>query len=134
MLEIKITKTTAPKAKPADESKLGFGKMFTDHMFIMLKHGSKVCGTSSGQLKTLHIVLQAVQIPENHIAAHLVVALEDTDVHLPGERLRTAEDGVGAGEKLPHQRTGGGHVRSKVFLNNLALWRLLFTPLPSIEL
>jgi len=26
------------------------------------------------------------------------------------------------------------HVRSKVFLNNLALWRLLFTPLPSIEL
>ena len=35
MLDIKITKTTAPKAKPADESKLGFGKVFTDHMFIM---------------------------------------------------------------------------------------------------
>ena len=35
MLEIKITRTAAPKAKPADESKLGFGKMFTDHMFIM---------------------------------------------------------------------------------------------------
>lgn len=34
-MEIKITKTTAPKAKPADESKLGFGKTFTDHMFIM---------------------------------------------------------------------------------------------------
>ncbi|MCQ2432772.1 MAG: branched-chain amino acid aminotransferase [Clostridia bacterium] len=33
--EIKITKTTEPKAKPADESKLGFGKIFTDHMFIM---------------------------------------------------------------------------------------------------
>ena len=31
----KIEKTTAPKAKPADESKLGFGKLFTDHMFIM---------------------------------------------------------------------------------------------------
>jgi branched-chain amino acid aminotransferase, group II len=35
MLNIKITKTTSPKAKPADESKLGFGKIFTDHMFLM---------------------------------------------------------------------------------------------------
>ena len=35
MLDIKVTKTTCPKAKPADESKLGFGKIFTDHMFIM---------------------------------------------------------------------------------------------------
>ena len=35
MLDIKITKTTTPKEKPADESKLGFGKIFTDHMFIM---------------------------------------------------------------------------------------------------
>jgi branched-chain amino acid aminotransferase len=34
-MEIKITKTTSPKAKPADESKLGFGKVFTDHMFVM---------------------------------------------------------------------------------------------------
>ena len=35
MLNIKITKTTSPKAKPTDESKLGFGKIFTDHMFLM---------------------------------------------------------------------------------------------------
>ncbi|MCQ2481442.1 MAG: branched-chain amino acid aminotransferase [Clostridia bacterium] len=35
MMEIKITKTTAPKAKPEDESKLGFGRIFTDHMFLM---------------------------------------------------------------------------------------------------
>ena len=34
-MEIKITKTTTPKAKPADESKLGFGKVFSDHMFVM---------------------------------------------------------------------------------------------------
>lgn len=34
-MEIKIVKTTSPKAKPEDESKLGFGKTFTDHMFIM---------------------------------------------------------------------------------------------------
>ena len=34
-MEIKITKTTNPKQKPADESKLGFGKYYTDHMFIM---------------------------------------------------------------------------------------------------
>ena len=35
MLDIKITKTTAPKAKPADETKLGFGKISSDHMFLM---------------------------------------------------------------------------------------------------
>ncbi len=34
-MEIKITKTTTPKAKPAKGSALGFGKIFTDHMFIM---------------------------------------------------------------------------------------------------
>ncbi len=33
--DISITKTTAPKERPADESKLGFGKIFTDHMFLM---------------------------------------------------------------------------------------------------
>ncbi len=33
--DITITKTTNPQPKPADESKLGFGKIFTDHMFIM---------------------------------------------------------------------------------------------------
>ena len=35
MLDIKITRTTTPKAKPSDESKLGFGKHFSDHMFLM---------------------------------------------------------------------------------------------------
>ena len=35
MLDIKITRTTSPKEKPQDESKLGFGKKFTDHMFVM---------------------------------------------------------------------------------------------------
>jgi len=34
-MKISVTRTTTPKAKPADESKLGFGKIFSDHMFIM---------------------------------------------------------------------------------------------------
>lgn len=34
-MEIKVIKNPAPKVKPADESKLGFGSIFTDHMFIM---------------------------------------------------------------------------------------------------
>ena len=34
-MEIKIQKTTAPKQKPTDETKLGFGHIFTDHMFVM---------------------------------------------------------------------------------------------------
>ena len=35
MLDIKIIKTTEPKAKPVPGQKLGFGKIFTDHMFVM---------------------------------------------------------------------------------------------------
>ena len=34
MIDIKITKTLNPAQKPADDS-LGFGKVFTDHMFVM---------------------------------------------------------------------------------------------------
>ncbi|HPZ00819.1 MAG TPA: branched chain amino acid aminotransferase, partial [Clostridiales bacterium] len=34
-MDIKIVKTTSPKAKPTDESALGFGQIFTDHMFVM---------------------------------------------------------------------------------------------------
>lgn len=34
-MNITITKTTAPKEKPADESKLGFGTIFTDHMLVI---------------------------------------------------------------------------------------------------
>lgn len=33
--QISITKTLTPKQKPTDESALGFGKIFTDHMFLM---------------------------------------------------------------------------------------------------
>ncbi len=40
-MNISITKTTAPKQKPQDESKLGFGKIFTDHMFLMNYSGEK---------------------------------------------------------------------------------------------
>ena len=35
MLNIKIEKTTTPKEKPAKGQKLGFGKIFTDHIFVM---------------------------------------------------------------------------------------------------
>ncbi|MDR1892647.1 MAG: branched-chain amino acid aminotransferase [Oscillospiraceae bacterium] len=34
-MKIRIEKNQNPKPKPQDESKLGFGKIFTDHMFIM---------------------------------------------------------------------------------------------------
>ena len=34
-MDIKITKTINPKKKPAKGEKLGFGKVFTDHMFLM---------------------------------------------------------------------------------------------------
>ena len=35
MQEIQIERTKNPKQKPTDQSKLGFGKIFTDHMYIM---------------------------------------------------------------------------------------------------
>ncbi len=35
MLDIRIERTTTPKEKPAPGQKLGFGKIFTDHMFVM---------------------------------------------------------------------------------------------------
>ncbi len=34
-MEIRYELTKTPKAKPADETKLGFGRVFTDHMFVM---------------------------------------------------------------------------------------------------
>ena len=40
IMEIKITKTTAPKEKPK-ATELGFGKYFTDHMFLMDYDGEK---------------------------------------------------------------------------------------------
>lgn len=35
MEKIRVTRTTSPKSKPQDESKLGFGQHYTDHMFLM---------------------------------------------------------------------------------------------------
>ena len=35
MQEIKVTLSTVLKQKPQDESQLGFGRIFTDHMFLM---------------------------------------------------------------------------------------------------
>ncbi|MCL2165120.1 MAG: branched-chain amino acid aminotransferase [Oscillospiraceae bacterium] len=32
---IRVTRTANPKPKPLDENELGFGRVFTDHMFIM---------------------------------------------------------------------------------------------------
>jgi len=35
MLDIKVTKTNSPKKKPVSGEPLGFGHIFTDHMFVM---------------------------------------------------------------------------------------------------
>ena len=34
-MDIRITRTDTPRAKPADEGALGFGKVFTDHMLLL---------------------------------------------------------------------------------------------------
>ncbi|MCL1903724.1 MAG: branched-chain amino acid aminotransferase [Oscillospiraceae bacterium] len=48
-MNISITKTTSPKKKPTDETQLGFGKVFSDHMFIMEYDTGK--GWHSPQIK-----------------------------------------------------------------------------------
>lgn len=35
MTKFEVIRTNSPKTKPTDESKLGFGKVFSDHMFVM---------------------------------------------------------------------------------------------------
>ena len=35
MSTISVTRTASPKNRPQDESSLGFGRLFTDHMFLM---------------------------------------------------------------------------------------------------
>lgn len=52
MYDIPVTLTTNPKKKPEDESKLGFGKIFTDHMFIMdYEQGRGWHGRTRGALR-----------------------------------------------------------------------------------
>jgi branched-chain amino acid aminotransferase len=34
-MQIRIEKASKLKDKPADQNKLGFGQIFTDHMFVM---------------------------------------------------------------------------------------------------
>ena len=54
MLNIRIEKTTTPKAKPADESKLGFGKVFTDHLSPLTRRmiQKRLSSISEGRVKT----------------------------------------------------------------------------------
>lgn len=48
-MEIKLIKNLNPKTKPSDESKLGFGQIFTDHMFVM--DYSKECGWHNARIE-----------------------------------------------------------------------------------
>ena len=51
-MNIEIRKTATPKAKPTDESKLGFGNIFTDHMFIMEYNGDR--GWENARIEPFH--------------------------------------------------------------------------------
>ena len=70
MLDIKITKAAALKQKP-DESKLGFGMIFTDHMFLMDYtpaqgwHEPRVVPYAPFQLDPACVVFHYAQEPES---------------------------------------------------------------------
>ena len=54
-MDIKLRLTEEPKLKPTDESKLGFGAIFTDHMFIMEYNGNK--GWENARIEKFHDIL-----------------------------------------------------------------------------
>ena len=76
MLDIKLTRTTSPKAKPADESKLGFGKIFTDHMFLMDYtagegwHDARIVPYAPLPLDPATVVLHYAQEPSEGMKAY----------------------------------------------------------------
>lgn len=51
-MNIEVIKTKNPKQKPTDETKLGFGAIFTDHMFIMEYNGDK--GWQNARVEEFH--------------------------------------------------------------------------------
>lgn len=51
-MNIEVRLTDTPKQKPTDESKLGFGNIFTDHMFIMEFNGDK--GWEHARIEKFH--------------------------------------------------------------------------------
>lgn len=54
-MNIELKLTDEPKLKPTDESKLGFGKIFTDHMFIMEYNGD--AGWENARIEKFHDIL-----------------------------------------------------------------------------
>ena len=54
-MKIEVNLTDEPKLKPSDESKLGFGSIFTDHMFIMEYNGDK--GWENARIEKFHDIL-----------------------------------------------------------------------------
>ena len=51
-MNIEVKKSNVLKEKPKDETKLGFGSIFTDHMFIMEHNGEK--GWTNAKVEELH--------------------------------------------------------------------------------
>ena len=75
----------------------------------MLKDGPEVGGALAGELEVLHGGLQLLFIGDELIGAELVVALEEPQAEGAEKALRLLQNGIGVGEKLPHQLPGGGH-------------------------
>ncbi len=63
-MDIKITKTNQPKIKPTDESNLGFGRTYTDHMFIMRYNKEK--GWHEPQIKPFEYISISPASPVLH--------------------------------------------------------------------
>ena len=89
-MEIKIERNPNPAPKPTDESKLGFGKVFTDHMFLMDWdretgwHDARIVPFGNLSLHpgttALHYALEVLRVLR-HIA-------EQTERFRPSDRLR----------------------------------------------
>ena len=56
----------------------------------MVKYRPEVRGAAAGELEIFHIGPQVFQVVNHVVGPNLVVALNDADIHLPGEGPRAA--------------------------------------------
>ncbi len=73
----------------------------------MFKNRAKISRTAACQCEILHISAQLAKVMYGDIRPQLIVTLQNADIDLSGKGFRTAQDGISARQKLPHQRAGG---------------------------
>ena len=81
-MEIKFTKAAQLKEKPADESKLGFGHIFTDYMLVMPYDEGQGWGRVPWSQKEMEVTEEMLDCARNNDVSLVIIgrtAGEDQD-------------------------------------------------------